>query len=137
MYADGLRSTFCQVAGITAAELATEKWAARLGVIFSEIGQPLVGAASRINGRSVPIRTWTAKLRKRLDTDIAERKRIAELKSALAERVYQIQTIQSARLAKSRAVGGAARAAQMCERTLSRGIEKQSTAAVAVSMVAK
>jgi hypothetical protein len=105
MYADELRSTFCQVAGITAADLATKEWAARLGVIFSEIGQPIIKAASHTSkGRSVPIRTWTAKLHKRLDTDIAERERIAELKSALAERVYQIQTIKSARLAKSRAI---------------------------------
>jgi hypothetical protein len=127
MYADELRSTFCEVAGITAAELATKEWAARLGVIFSEIGQPIIKAASHASkGRSGPIRAWTAKLRKRLETDIAERERIAELKSALAERVYQIQMIKSARLAKSRAIGGAARAAQRCGRTFSRGMEKES-----------
>ena len=51
MYVDELRSTFCEVAGITAADLATKEWAARLGVIFSEIGQPIVKAASH-KGRS-------------------------------------------------------------------------------------
>ena len=110
MYADELRSTFCEVAGITLAELATKEWAARLGVIFSEIGQPIIKAASRASkGRSVPIREWTAKLRKRLKTDIPERERIAELKNALAERVYEIQTKRAAQLTKSRAAVGAKR----------------------------
>jgi hypothetical protein len=127
MYADELRSTFREVAGITATDLASKEWAARLGVIFSEIGQPIIRATGH-KGRSVPIRAWTAKLRKRLETDIAERERIAELKNALAERVYQIQRIKSAKLAKSRAIGGAARAAQRCGRTFSRGMEKESKA---------
>jgi hypothetical protein len=127
MYADELRSTFCEVAGIAAADLASKEWAARLGVIFSEIGQPIIRATGH-KGRSVPIRAWTAKLRKRLETDIAERERIAELKNALAERVYQIQMIKSAKLAKSRAIGGAARAAQRCGRTVSRGMGKESKA---------
>ena len=109
MYADEIRSTFCEVAGITAADLATKEWAARLGVIFSEIGQPIIKAASRVKGRSAPIREWTSKLRKRLKTDIPERERIAELKNALAERVYEIQTKRAAQLTKSRAAVGAKR----------------------------
>jgi hypothetical protein len=112
MYADELRSTFCQVAGITVAELATKEWAARLGVIFSEIGQPIIKAGAG-KGRSVPIREWTSKLLKRLKTDIPERERIAELKNALAERVYEIQTERTARLTKSRAAVGAKRATRM------------------------
>ncbi|MGB6561885.1 MAG: hypothetical protein WBE69_04715 [Candidatus Binataceae bacterium] len=110
MYADEIRSTFCEVAGITTAELATKEWAGRLGVIFSEIGQPIIKAATRVSkGRSVPIREWTSKLRKRLKTDIPERERIAELKSALAERFYEIQTKRAAQLTKSRAAVGAKR----------------------------
>jgi hypothetical protein len=110
MYADELRATFCEVAAITVAELATKEWAARLGVIFSEIGQSIIKAASRtIKGRSVPIREWTSKLLKRLKTDLPERGRIAELKNALAERVYEIQTERAAQLAKSRAAVGAKR----------------------------
>ena len=110
MYADELRSTFCAVAGITAAELATKEWGARLGVIFSEIGQPIIRAAGRtIKGRSVPIREWTSKLLKRLKTDVTERERIAELKTALAERVHEIQTKRAAQLTRSRATVGAKR----------------------------
>jgi hypothetical protein len=110
MYADELRSTFCEIAGITAAELATKEWAARLGVIFSEIGQPIIRAAGRtIKGRSVPIREWTSKLLKRLKTDLPERERVAELKNVLAERVYEIQTKRAAQLAKSRRAVGAKR----------------------------
>ena len=61
-------------------------------MIFSEIGQPIIKAATRVSkGRSVPIREWTSKLRKRLKTDIPERERIAEPKSALAERFYEIR----------------------------------------------
>jgi hypothetical protein len=62
-----------------------------------------------VKGRSAPIREWTSKLRKRLKTDIPERERIAELKSALAERVYEIQTKRAAQLTKSRAAVGAKR----------------------------
>jgi hypothetical protein len=114
MYADELRSTFCEVAGITVAELATKEWAARLGVIFSEIGQPIIKAAPRASkGRSVPVREWTSKLLKRLKTDLPERERIAELKNALAERVYEIQTKQAAQLTKSRAAVGAKRATRV------------------------
>jgi hypothetical protein len=114
MYADELRATFCEVAAITVAELATKEWAARLGVIFSEIGQPIIKAAGRtIKGRSVPIREWTSKLLKRLKTDLPERERIVELKNALAERIYEIQTKRAARLTKSRAAIGAKRATRM------------------------
>jgi hypothetical protein len=110
MYAKELRETFSEVADITATELASEQWAARLGVIFSEIGQPIIKAASHATkGRSIPIRDWTAKLRKRLKTDVSERERIAELKNALAESVYEIQTKRAALLTKSRAAVGAKR----------------------------
>jgi len=58
----------------------------------------------------VPIREWTSKLLKRLKTDLPERERIAELKNALAERVYEIQTERAAQLTNSRAAVGAKRA---------------------------
>ena len=112
MYADELRSTFCEVAGITVAEFASEQWAARLGVIFAEIGQPIIKAASHaVKGQPSPIREWVKKLHERLKTDVAERERIAQLKTALAERVYEIQTAKAAELTKSRVA-----AAQVRER---------------------
>jgi hypothetical protein len=109
MYADELRSVFCQVAGISPAELATEQWASRLGVVFSEVGQPIIRATAHVKGRSVPIRDWTAKLRNRLKSDAAERKLIADLKSGLAQPVFEIQTTRAAELTKSRASAGAKR----------------------------
>jgi hypothetical protein len=65
----------------------------------------------------VPIRESVAKLRKRLETDVEERALIAKLKTALAERVYEIQTARAAGVTKSRV----AVAAQVRERVISGG----------------
>ncbi len=121
MYADELRSMFCEVAGISSLELATEQWASRLGIIFSEIGQPLAKVIQRrrdqgrSKGPSITfVRAWVAKLCKRLETDADERERIAQLKTALAERVYEIQTAKAAGVTKSRVAVAAQVRARVC-----------------------
>jgi hypothetical protein len=89
VYVDELRKVFYEVAHISSNDLRTEQWSARLGLILNEIGYPLATLSAK--GSRVPIRESVAKLRKLLETDVDERVLIASLKTALAERVYEIQ----------------------------------------------
>ena len=89
MYVDELRKVLCEVAHISRDDLRTEQWGARLGLILNDLGYPLATLSAK--GSRVPIRESVAKLRKRLETDVEERALIANLKTALAERVYEIQ----------------------------------------------
>jgi hypothetical protein len=94
VYADELSRVFCEFAHISIDDLRTEQWGARLGLILNQVGYPLatLGKVGARKASRVPVREWVTKLRKRLETDVEERALIANLKTALAERVNEIQT---------------------------------------------
>ncbi len=104
MYVDELREVFCEITHLSDSELRTEQWGARLGLILNEIGYPLATLGKIGAGSRATIREWVGKLRKRLENDLDERALIASLKTALAERVFEIQMAKAAGVTKSRAV---------------------------------
>lgn len=103
MYVAELRDVFCEITHLSESELRAEQWGARLGLILNEIGYPLATLGKIGAGSRVTIREWVGKLRKRLETDVVERTLIANLKTALAERVFEIQMANAAGVTKSRA----------------------------------